>query len=537
MIIKKLNSLFHRHSKWLFGIFTLVIIVSFLGFLTPGQFGCDYFANPNSQQVGVAFGKKVSMDDIRRQTERQMAFMHVVWGLSTQDIKLDQAFQLLCYVRAAQNANLAVSDREVADFIKTVPSFQTDGKFDHKKYELVMSNLARFGLKVGEFNEAVRDQLLAQKLSNQAMINVIATPLEAEALYKLINSKNKVRIAEFKAADFVKKVEIKGDDLKAYFDKNKTAYSITGNVTAKVIEFPFAQYKAAAEKTATDVELEKFYNKRKELFVKNDKPQEFAKIKADVKVKYIADKTAELARRAAYEFAAAASQLINDDQNKLQAFADLAAKSKFKVVEAVKVDFDDEVIGNIKSKDLVKALSSAVETSPLTKPVIGADGVYIGFMTEKIATRPAEFNEVAKKVTGDFVKAMSLVAAQEAATAASAELNAIADEAARAKAFNELKNCSFKDVEFSMVDQKNMAGYDLAAMVASGLNVGAVSQALNNPNGAYLVEMVKVTAPDMKDFEGKKAEYMEIARSLKARQTMQALEDKINAQCFLTAKE
>ena len=31
MIIKKLNRLFHKHSRWLFRGFTVVIIVSFLG--------------------------------------------------------------------------------------------------------------------------------------------------------------------------------------------------------------------------------------------------------------------------------------------------------------------------------------------------------------------------------------------------------------------------------------------------------------------------------------------------------------------------
>jgi len=264
---------------------------------------------------------------------------------------------------------------------------------------------------------------------------------------------------------------------------------------------------------------------------------EFVKVKGEVKAKYVADKTAELARRAAYEFVAVASQKVNEEQNKLQAFADLAAQNKFKIVEAVKIDFDDEVVGNIKSKDLVKALATAVETSPLTKPVIGTDGVYVGFMTEKIATRPAEFNEVAKKVTGDFVKAMSLVAAQEAANAAAAELNAIADETARTKAFNDLKNCAFKDFDFSMVDQKNMAGYEMAGMVASGLSVGSISPALNSASGAYIVDLIKVTAPDMKEYDSKKAEYLEIARSLKARQAMQALDDKIAAQCFLTVKE
>ena len=62
MIIKKLNSLFHKHSRRLFGLFTVLIIFAFTDFLTPGRNGgCD---NQGSGNVGTAFGKKVSINDM-----------------------------------------------------------------------------------------------------------------------------------------------------------------------------------------------------------------------------------------------------------------------------------------------------------------------------------------------------------------------------------------------------------------------------------------------------------------------------------------
>ena len=36
MVIRSMNSVFHKHGRWLFGIITIIIIVSFVGFLTPG---------------------------------------------------------------------------------------------------------------------------------------------------------------------------------------------------------------------------------------------------------------------------------------------------------------------------------------------------------------------------------------------------------------------------------------------------------------------------------------------------------------------
>ena len=70
MIIKKLNAVFHRHSRWLFGAFTIIIIVSFLGFLTPGTFGLESVTG--STAVGTSYGKSVTYNDLRS-TSQKMA--------------------------------------------------------------------------------------------------------------------------------------------------------------------------------------------------------------------------------------------------------------------------------------------------------------------------------------------------------------------------------------------------------------------------------------------------------------------------------
>ena len=65
MIIKKLNSVFHRHSRWLFGLITIVIIISFIGFMVPGSFFGFGPDTGSGARVGTAFGKKVTYEDLR----------------------------------------------------------------------------------------------------------------------------------------------------------------------------------------------------------------------------------------------------------------------------------------------------------------------------------------------------------------------------------------------------------------------------------------------------------------------------------------
>ena len=62
MVIRSINNFFGKNSRWIFGIFTVVIIVSFMGFLTPGTFGGCGMGQGN--EVGSAFGKKVTYADL-----------------------------------------------------------------------------------------------------------------------------------------------------------------------------------------------------------------------------------------------------------------------------------------------------------------------------------------------------------------------------------------------------------------------------------------------------------------------------------------
>ena len=53
MIIKKLNSTFHKHNRWLFGAFTIVIIITFLGFLTPTTDILSVFGGGGNGEFGT----------------------------------------------------------------------------------------------------------------------------------------------------------------------------------------------------------------------------------------------------------------------------------------------------------------------------------------------------------------------------------------------------------------------------------------------------------------------------------------------------
>ena len=68
----------------------------------------------------------------------------------------------------AKAAGLAVTDEQVAQVIGGIEAFQSDGKFDKKRYESVLANQNMSPLM---FEARVRDELVGQQLRDAYVQN------------------------------------------------------------------------------------------------------------------------------------------------------------------------------------------------------------------------------------------------------------------------------------------------------------------------------------------------------------------------------
>ena len=308
MIIKKLNTMFRKHSKVLFGAFTLIIIVAFMEFLTPGKMGCDGRSSDGAV-VGRAYGKKVTISDLQ-ELHRHVSLFREVFGGQMVELEPEQLFYLFCLDVKAKMDGLFVSDQEVADFIRSFPAFFTDGKFDQKKYQQLTANLERRGIDDDELVEAVRQQILLLKLQNLQADHVVVTPSEVETLYRIGNTKLTVAAAAYTADSVTAKPD--KAQLEAFFKANLARYRIPRRIAAVVVEIPYGDFIAAAQKNITDAKLESFYNENKLRFAAKDgKVKPFAEVKREVRKRLLEAESAELAKQRAYDFASSIYENMN----------------------------------------------------------------------------------------------------------------------------------------------------------------------------------------------------------------------------------
>ena len=141
MVIRKMNTVFARHGRLIFGVITVIIVISFMGILRPGGLG-DIFSRWGSKNAyGEIFGETVSRNDINGKSDRDLIISDLMFnaGLNNSPAAYKvqaNAFSKLCLLAAAKRRGITASNKEITDFIIGRAKFRNSKtqKFDNKLY-------------------------------------------------------------------------------------------------------------------------------------------------------------------------------------------------------------------------------------------------------------------------------------------------------------------------------------------------------------------------------------------------------------------
>ncbi len=523
MAIRAINSVFMRHGRWVFAIFTVVIIVSFLGFLTPGKFGISGLIS-GGDAVATVFGKGMSVKDLRKSMEKLR-----VLGMLTfpREVRPEEAVFVYAQLELAKKRGITATPGEVVELIRMLPAFRmgpdgTYGDFSKERYTQAMSNLSRIGATQELAEEALRDLVILNKMGEEVRGSVFVTQDEAEKFYMQFNEKMLFKTAAFQAENFRAKIKPSNEELNAFFKERQRNYQIPIQLQAQVVRFPFDDAallrEAAAE--ATPTALKNYFDRNQTLFGKDgEAPKSYDAVKAEVAKQFTANKVRELAYRKAQLFARGAYDKIADTKlDKANEFRALAAAAKLKLISTGNFNATDEKAGTIAEPELVRQLAQVDPRFPVSHAVRGQDAAYVGFATSFVPARPAAFDEVKKQVNDDYVRETGAKMAAKAAEEQYAKLNAILDGAARAKAFDAMKDCKMETIP----EQTMQPGM---AMPIEDLPVNGVSAPMAAGDGAVLVLMVKRTPADPATFAKDSEVWKLRARSHKEQMAQMALSE------------
>jgi len=530
-MIRHINSFFHRNSRWIFGVFTVIIAFAFVDFMNPGRSGGCHFGGGRS--VGTVFGRTVHIDELIEMQKQVNTFGHLFGYGMQRDLSEEALFSQIAYLEAAKRRGITVSDKEVASAIRQMPRFQQNGKFDFERYKAFIRQTEEAGISQDEIEDAIRMMLRIQKLEYSVVEGVVVTDEELAAFQRISSETFTVRRAEFKQANFKDKAQPSQAEQDSYFQQNRKSYRIPAKAEVLVAVFSSntLENRKKAEEEATVDNLKRFFESNSVLFMepgKDSKPgtlPRFSAVEKKVKKEFISRRCAEFAMVQARKFA---RQVYNDNEKDVvETFRTTAKAENIPVVKVGKISADSTKIGKIESPELVRSIFAHIHTIPLSDAVTVKQDVCVAVASQIEKERPAEFAEVKDKVIAACKEESALRAAREEAKAVRAKLCALSPEAAT-KAV--AKDKRFVSVPvFSQDSRPADVNGQYTLMLAVRTPAGQFAEVCPTLDGAILVFVEKRTADDASAKPD--ALLQERYRMLKAQAMMQEFQETLNRQC------
>ena len=158
----------------------------------------------------------------------------------------------------SEDLKLGISDAQIKQEIVSMPSLQTDGKFDNNLYQQM---LAANGISSDAYAELVREALRLEQLQAGLASSDFMVPTQAEALAKLFFQRREVRLATFPLADEIAKQTVSEQEMQTYYKENQSAFAAPELVKVQYIDLT----RTLAEKNVkvTDVEISQYYQDNK----------------------------------------------------------------------------------------------------------------------------------------------------------------------------------------------------------------------------------------------------------------------------------
>ena len=253
--------LFRRRDKAvriLLGVLLGMVALSMLVYLIPGA---GTTGGDTSDQVVAEIGKEaVTVPEIEvqlrnvlqnRQLPREMVDTYVPQ-------LVDQAIADRAVAYEAQQLGFQVSDQQLA---RTIRSLQF-GSLPPDQYRQYIEQ--QLGMSVPDFENNVRLKTYQDSIQMLALEGVVVSPAEVEAEYRKRNDKIKLDYIVFDPTKLAAEVKPTPEELKSFFDKSKSMFTIPETRDLQLIVAD--QAKVAESIQVSDAQIASYYNSHKDQY-------------------------------------------------------------------------------------------------------------------------------------------------------------------------------------------------------------------------------------------------------------------------------
>lgn len=338
--------------------------------------------------------KKFSQKEVAQavtQISQNMAGMNIPEDmLKTQALKkLIGDEVLLQYV---ENEGLEVSDETARQFIKTLPYFQTEGKFDEKQYKAI---IAAQNMSSAAFAQRIKQSLKMEQFQRAILESSFTTQYDIENVFKIQNQQRDIEYIKVPVPKLT--ATPTEDELKAYYQLHQEDYKLPEQVSVEYVEL--SADAMANSVTVTDAQLQTAYQEQKDQYTTKER-RKISHILFAINKETTAEQALQKALKAAEEL-------------KNKGFAEVAKAVSDDKLTADKGGDLGLFTSGVMDKDF-EAAAVALELNAVSAPVKSSFGYHLIKVTELVAGEVKPFEVVKADVLKAFQKTQSETAFFEA---------------------------------------------------------------------------------------------------------------------------
>jgi peptidyl-prolyl cis-trans isomerase D len=214
-------------------------------------------------------GEEIALPDFRQIAQQQVLEQEqALRGEIPQELRLQIEKNVLegmvrnrVVAQYVRDQGYRVSDRRVAEHIRSLPGFQVGGQFSQDGY---MAALASQGVTPATYEEERRAALQIQELQNGLLDSSFFTPAEFRRFVVLEGERRRAAFAVIDSRRLAERVTVSEDEIKAYYDARPQQFESQESLALDYVEASAAELPSAGE--PTEAELRAIYEATPERF-------------------------------------------------------------------------------------------------------------------------------------------------------------------------------------------------------------------------------------------------------------------------------
>jgi len=173
-----------------------------------------------------------------------------------------QALELLIdqtlLLKKAAELGISVSPGELQETIQSIPAFQTDGRFDLRRYQLI---LQQNRMTPEFFEQELAQTLTLRKLEDLVMRQVTISDKDVIDYVRMIRTDKQFLCVSFPWSQYEAGISVTDDDLKAYYTAHEKSYEEPEKRKIAYVLFPLSDF--TGDVSVTEDELKTYYEEHR----------------------------------------------------------------------------------------------------------------------------------------------------------------------------------------------------------------------------------------------------------------------------------